>query len=225
MRIWIESIYDVSVMLRKVRKSGLMVSRKTPDYVIAYGGDGTILAAESKYPGTPKIPLSRSMICSKCVYYRPEDLGTVLDKLDHGKFRIARTPKVEASFNGRKLAGLNEVQVRNKDQRRALRFSLQVDGRKSIFIADGLVASTPYGSTGYYNSLGYAPFPRGIRIGLNNPTTPRRHYELKKSARVRILRETGVLTADNQPALIELKKGGSVTIRESEQMARFVYFL
>ncbi|MBI4020263.1 MAG: hypothetical protein HY367_02940, partial [Candidatus Aenigmarchaeota archaeon] len=87
MRIWIESPYDSSRITRIVKKRGVTIS-KDPDFVITYGGDGTILVAERKYPGVPKIPISRSRICSKCFNYMIKNLSSVLDKIKRGEFSI-----------------------------------------------------------------------------------------------------------------------------------------
>ncbi|MBI2578843.1 MAG: NAD(+)/NADH kinase [Candidatus Aenigmarchaeota archaeon] len=224
-KIWVESVHNKSAIAEKIRKAGFRIDRKNPDFVLTYGGDGAILAAEWKYPGVPKIPVRKSMICSKCDYYDVADLGTVLRKLKKGSFRISATPKVEAIFRKKSVIGLNEVQVRNKDPRRALRFLLNVDGKSMQFIADGIVAATPYGSTAYYKSLGYEPFGSGIRIGLNNPAGLRRYFVVKKTAKIRISRERALLAADNQSRIHGLKEGDTVLVRESKQRARFVRFL
>lgn len=169
----------------------------------------------------PKIPIRKSMICSKCDYYDVADLDTVLRKLKEDRYRIAETPKVEALFRKKSLVRLNEVQIRSIEPKRALRFSVG----KTNFIADGLVASNPYGSTAYYSSLGYEPFGSGIRIGLNNLTGQRKYFVVKKEVRIIVQREHAFLAADNQEKMHRLGPSDAFVVRAARQKARFVKFL
>jgi len=223
--IWVESLYNKKAILRKIRKAGFVVSSRKPDFVLTYGGDGHILQAEWKYPGVPKIPVRKSMICTKCTYYHASDLDNTLKKLKQKHFVLVNAEKVEAIFKGKRIVGLNEIQISNKDSRHALRFILNVNGKSMQRIGDGIIAATAYGSEAYYKSLGYKPFSRGIRIGLNNPTTARKYFLVKKKAKVIILREKAQLVADNQDKIYELKKDDTVLIRKAKQKARFVKFL
>jgi NAD kinase len=224
-KIWVESPHRTEIFIRKIRKAGFILDKKKPDFVLTYGGDGNILIAEAKYPGIPKIPVRKSEICSKCDFYDPEDLGTALRKLKQDEYLIRETEKVEAVFGKKRIVALNEVQVRNKDPRHAIRFSLQVDGKKINVIGDGIVASTGFGSTGYYKSLGYEPFLNGVRVALNNPVSTRKFFSVNKKAVIKILREKALLAGDNQEKVYELKEGSAVVIRKSRQNARFVRFL
>ena len=47
-------------------KEGFEYEEKLPDIVISYGGDGTFLRAERKYPGVIKALFRYSNICKKC---------------------------------------------------------------------------------------------------------------------------------------------------------------
>ncbi|MBI4176662.1 MAG: NAD(+)/NADH kinase [Candidatus Aenigmarchaeota archaeon] len=226
MRIWIESPYDFAKIERMVRKSGIKVSRTRPDFVIAYGGDGTILIAERKYPGVPKIPIPKSRICGKCFNYSAGNLPLVLEKLKKKEYTIQKETKVEGIYRNKKIIGLNEIQIRNRKPNVALRFSLKSGSvNYKMVIGDGLVASTPYGSTAYYRAMGYDPFAHGIRIGLNNCMPKSEPIEIRKIAKVKILREEGVLLADNNDKFISLEPGSVVTIRQSKEKARFAKIL
>ncbi len=86
---------------------------------------------------------------------------------------------------------------------------------------DGLVAATPYGSTAYYRSIGYAPFKSGIRIGFNNAWPRLPSAEIGKAALVRVVREEAWLIADNF-FKTGMKRGDKVVIRPSKKIARFV---
>ncbi len=220
MIIIVESPYKNSIE-EVLRENGIKTKGK-PDFIISYGGDGTILKAEYNYPGVLKIPIRESHKCSMCIG-NPDILPTLIEKLKSGKYGIKEFEKVEATFGSKKLAALNEIQIHNKDPRKAVRLSLQADGKVfEEIIGDGLLFSTAYGSSGYYSSLGYKKFDKGIRVALNNPhNTKSKPIEIK-SANVRVLREIALLIADNQDEMIEVVPGDFIEIRKSEQTAKFV---
>ena len=168
------------------------------------------------------VPVQRSRICSNCSVYSLFDLKQVIKAIGKGRYSVAEEQKVEAVFNGRKVSALNEIQLHVKDPRRALRFSLRAPRMKyREIISDGLVAATPYGSTAYYRSIGYAPFKSGIRIGFNNAWPRLPAMEVKKKAVVKLLRESAWLAADNF-FKAEMKKSDKITIKPSKKKARFV---
>jgi NAD+ kinase len=224
MKISVFSYYPVERVAEAVRKHGFETNDEHPDVVITFGGDGTLLTSEKKHPGIPKVAIKKSGICARCFECRLRDIGSILDGLKSGRFEIIRYNKVEAKLKGRKLTALNEVQVHNKDPRRALRFSLEADGKRiDNIIGDGIVAATAFGSTAYYRVIGYKPFDKGVRIGFNN-TVPKPDALILghgRTARVEILREDGYVTADNSE-LVEAGPGDVVLIRESRNRANFI---
>jgi len=222
MKIWIESPYDKSEILEKVENADWAITQKNPDFVITYGGDGTILLAERSFPGILKVPVKNSKICSMCVSYGKDKIDNLLVRLKKGDFKTEKINKVEAFFGKKKLVGVNEVQIHNKDPRKAIRFNLEISGEKTDeIIGDGIIASTAFGSTAYYKSLGLKPFKKGVRIGFNNITEKREPIEVKGPVFVEILREKALLLCDNN-GLVSLKPGDKVQIQESKEQAVFV---
>ena len=70
--------------LQTIRKYKRFISDK-PDVVVAVGGDGTFLAAERYYPGTPKLLVRDGSICNKCDW---DNLDEGLKRLLESKFSI-----------------------------------------------------------------------------------------------------------------------------------------
>lgn len=221
MKIWIQSCHDKKDIERVVKNFGARISRKSPDFIICYGGDGTILEAERMYPGVPKIPVKFSRICAKCPVYSPKDIKEILLKLKRKEYDIKEEEKVEAVFKGEKLAGLNEVQVHNAEPCVALRFSVSADGRKINVIGDGLIVSTAHGSTAYFSSVGGKPFRKGLMLALINPVKKLKPFKVK-FVRVRILKENALLIADNNRKMLKLKPGDVVLIKASGEKAGFI---
>lgn len=220
MQAAVYSPYGKQKIFGELKRHGFSISGKNPGFVFVYGGDGSILKAEHLYPGIPKVPMRKSIICSKCRHYGLSNLGRLASAINAGKFRVKEETKIEAVIGGKRITALNEIQVRNADPRKALRFSLQAGKTRKEIIGDGFVAATPYGSTGYYRSMGYKPFKSGIRIGFNN-VWPNMKPVKTGTCTVKIIRESAVLAADNF-FVRKLSKGDTVAIRKSRNKARFV---
>ena len=168
-----------------VEESGLEIVEKNPDAIISYGGDGTIMRSEYEFPGVPKVILRGSHICKLCSNL-PND--EVLKRVKDGKYSILEIQKLKAHAKDETILGLNDIVIHNKDARHALRYKIKVNGapiNKEI-IGDGIVVSTPFGSTGYYRSITDSFFEVGIGLAFNNSTEQADHVVLKENAKIRI---------------------------------------
>ena len=45
-----------------------------PELVVCYGGDGTLLNAELRWPGVPKVPIRNSRRGNRCIARPPEEV-------------------------------------------------------------------------------------------------------------------------------------------------------
>lgn len=219
MKLYVYSPYEKKDIEKIIQDLGFELDHNSPNYVITFGGDGTILDAEREYPGVPKIPVRNKPVSSKVKVYNPRELRNVLEKIQEGRHKIKEECKVEGEINGKKILGLNEIQIRNKFPNKALRFL--VNDSKEEFIGDGIVAATSFGSSAYFSAIGYKSFKTGIRLGFNNTTQNHESFDIKV-AKIKILREKGLLLADNDANFIELNPGDIVVVRESSSKARFV---
>jgi len=217
------------VIEKQLAKFYLTLDKKRPQVVISYGGDGTALYAERKYPGVPRLMIKHSSICVKCSVHGVHDVSAALRALANKKFKVLEEIKVEGAVNGRqttKLVGLNEICVHNVVPR-AIR--LQVAVNKKILadnvLGDGLVVATPYGSTGYFYSVTRKKFSRGLGIAFNNCVQRLKHAVVGEGSvvKIKVLRGPGIMCADNcHNRLVSLKTGDVVTIKKSKQKARII---
>jgi NAD+ kinase len=227
MRIAICSAKKDSQVERLVKAHGFQIVKNNPDVVICFGGDGTILYAERLYPSVPKIPIKTTRICRKCdlTFQR---FRHVLERLKEGKFKIKREMKLQATFKGKKMIALNEIQIHTKYPIKAVRFSIFSDEKKfENLIGDGVIIATPFGSTAYYQSTGGVPFKKGIGISFNNlypKRIPGFAVGENSKVRIKILRERAYLIADNSEKFYEMKPGDQVIVSQSKGKASFVCF-
>ena len=204
-------------------KAGFTLAEDKLDFVISYGGDGTLMKSEFAYPGIPKIVLKDSQVCKVCSVFPNEE---VLAKIRQGSYEIKPLMKLEASANGRTIAGLNDIIVHNADPRHGIRYQLWANERQfgSTIIGDGVVVATPLGSTAYYRSITDSFFETGIGLAFNNSTEQMDHIVLgdEKTIKVKIIRGPAVVYADNQEEHLDLKEGDEISIKKSDSVAQWV---
>lgn len=219
----IKRIADVLAMF------DLDIDNKKPDYIITYGGDGTILFSERKYPGIPKITVRGSERGFKC-NFNENELEDILFKIEDKTYKIKEEMKLETIFQGKKYLSLNEAQIHNSYPMRTIRFSISMDNLPIFenIIGDGAIVATPFGSTAYYSSLGGEKFDKGIGIILNNPHDFKRDHKIVidkgfvPEIHITILRDDGLLLFDNDENMIKIKGGDDIKIEISKVSAKFI---
>ncbi len=228
MKFSIVSLRNTQRIVEALNIFGHDIDNNKPDFVITYGGDGTILHSERKYPGIPKITVRTDSVGFKCMY-SIEELEDVLIKIESGEYQLKEEIKLETTFQGRKYLSLNEVQLHNSSPIKAIRFSVYIEDEIYFdnIIGDGVVIATPFGSSAYYSSIGGGKFDKGIGIALNNPYNIREKPVLidegfDYNINIKILRDDGLLLFDNDNNMIKAKGGDNIIVKKSKDTAKFV---
>ncbi len=130
------------------------------DYVISMGGDGTFLKAASRVgaKGTPIIGVNMGRL-GFLADVLPSEIETALNSLYAGDYLIEEHTVLQVTADGGVLAGnpfaLNDVAVLKRDDASMISIRTHVDGEFLVtYQADGLIVSTPTGSTAYNLSNG-----------------------------------------------------------------------
>ena len=207
----------------------LRIVESDPDVVVCYGGDGTLLSAELRWPGVPKLPLRNSRRGKRCMPHPPR---AVFERLVEGSLVRSEYLKIECAVRHESdtepvcyLTAMNEVNVHMGHINLAVRFSLWINdepyenGRE--IIGDGFVVTTPFGSTAYYNQITRGLFYTGIGVAFKYTAEQTNHLVLPDDAvvGVRITRGPAVLAFDNAPEYFDLDAGDELTIRKHARPA------
>ncbi len=197
---------------------GFSIVSEKPQVVITYGGDGTLLSAESLFPSVPKLAIRDNSICIKCQNHKDE---TVLKKLKAGKLKLIKFDKLEASLLGKKILATNDFVIRNTQQMHAIRFKVFKNGEQidDLIIGDGIVASTVFGSTGYFKSITRKNFTKGYGLAFNNTTLQLKpvYFNGKDTIKAVIVRGPATLTCDNSPITYKLEGGSQISFKTSSK--------
>lgn len=157
-------------------KAGFLINQKNPDLYITVGGDGALIrwARELNYPEIPFVGVNAGTV-GFMQELEIKDLPAFIKELKRGEFKVLDLPLLAAHSKGRGSAhthGFNEIVIERKGSQ-AIHLLIYINGRKfERFIGDGLIFTTPQGSTAYGAAAGGAIFPLSINAFQFVPSNP-----------------------------------------------------
>ncbi|RMF82252.1 MAG: NAD(+) kinase [Nitrospirae bacterium] len=207
------------------------------DVILVLGGDGTLLGAarEAAVAGLPVLGVNLGSLGFLTGTPFPE-ARTLLSALFAGRVRLDERLLLTAEVvrAGRTVARhhcLNDAVINKGALARVVSIDVSVDGRfLTTFRADGLILSTPTGSTAYCMAAGGPILTPGLACLALVPICPHtlthRPLVLSADAEVVVTLEADHqdlhLTVDGQEG-IALETGDRVVVRRSEHTVRLVH--
>lgn len=205
------------------------------DYVISFGGDGTLIrgAHLCSERGTPILGVyfGRFGFVTQCT---AEEVGAVVSELIDGRPKLEdrmmlRGELMRAGQPVATLHALNEIALQRSIEARMMTFEVVIDGlRIANYPADGILVSSPTGSTAYNLSVGGPIVEPSVELLLVNAIAPHtlnaRPLVLSPNSEVQLnVRTEGdsVMSADGQTRL-HLLTGDAVRVTRSERKTRLV---
>ena len=213
------------------RHDNLELVETDPDVVVSFGGDGTLLAAELRWPGKPKVPVLNSRRGHRCIPHPPAD---VIEALAAGRLVRTEYTKLECLINHPEpgvvdpdfvLVCLNEINVDMGRINSAVRYRLWLDDEPfdngTEIIGDGFIACTPFGSTAYFNSITRGLFQKGIGIAFKSASYKTNHVVVAEEVTVRFVIERGpaLLAFDSSTDYVSLVTNDELVVRRHPQSA------
>jgi len=129
---------------------------KEYDYLVSIGGDGTILrsAKEIGKLSIPIIGLNKGRL-GFLANSPVEIFDSIIEKIKASKFKISQRSIIQVKFEGNIKNALNEISVSRKNTTSLITIDTKLNNQYlNTYWADGLIISTPTGSTGYSLSCG-----------------------------------------------------------------------
>ncbi len=134
------------------------------DIVVALGGDGTMLRTLAKLLGStiPVIGVNYGRI-GFLASIQPEDLDRDLERVFRGEFVTVELPTLQVRLDGTRHVAVNDVVVTSSTLGRMVELSWAIGGEDLGTVpCDGMICSTPSGSTAYNLSNGGPVLVRGL---------------------------------------------------------------
>ena len=130
------------------------------DFVISMGGDGTFLKTAVRV-GMKNIPIIgvNTGRLGFLADVMPDEFGTALDAIYHGRYTTESHTALMAETDVKQMKNepfaLNDIAVLKRDNASMISIHTCIDGEYLVtYQADGLIVSTPTGSTAYSLSNG-----------------------------------------------------------------------
>ena len=149
------------------------------DYMIALGGDGTMLqiAAQCAGKDIPVLGINLGKV-GFLTEIEPDNIEYSLDKLLKGDFYIEKRMLIRADIikeNGELIHchALNDIVAAKNAGSKLINVELYTDGELvNKYIADGIIIATPTGSTGYSISAGGPVVDPSMDLYVATPICP-----------------------------------------------------
>lgn len=208
------------------------------DIVVALGGDGTTLRALRLMRETPLPVLGVNLgEMGFLMWVGPDQLEAALDRVNSGEFRIEERHMLEARINladggSIKRLALNDILIGREEFSRLIKLDISISGTPfCTYAADGVLVTTPTGSTAYAFSAGGPVISPAADVFAMVPICPHslNNRSLVFGSRERLsikpvptemLGRTGV--SIDGVAIQEIGKVSSVDIRLAERKFKFV---
>ena len=148
---------------------------KSSDFILSLGGDGTFLNT-ARIVGNKDIPILGINLGRLGFFSEvgPDEIKEFIPKLVSNKFRITEEMILKSVTGSNKiLFGLNDIVIVKNNSFRMLEIETFYNDEKVVrIISDGIIISTPAGSTGYSLSCNGPIVNPDSRVFIITPISP-----------------------------------------------------
>jgi NAD+ kinase len=163
-RVDVNAALDIVRSLAERAGASVVDEPREADLVIALGGDGTILRTLTKLLGSdvPVIGVNFGRV-GFLASIDPANLERDLGRVLAGEYTILELPTLRLDLNGDRYVAVNDVVATSATLGRMIELAWAVGGEDLGTIpCDGMICSTPSGSTAYNLSNGGPVLVRGL---------------------------------------------------------------
>jgi NAD+ kinase len=206
------------------------------DALVVLGGDGTFLLGASMVAddGVPLFGVNLGSL-GFITHYARAEAAAALEQAAQGRLAVDERMRLQVTIGtpdgpGESRAAVNDAVLTQRALARLLDLEARLDGAEiATYKADGLIVSTPTGSTAYTLAAGGPILTPDLRAIALTPICPHtlthRPLVLRPDARLQIKNVSGgevTLTIDGQWGL-ELKNGDWIDVQQAAQPLRLFH--
>ncbi len=203
------------------------------DVIIVLGGDGSMLdtAHHSAELGKPFIGVNYGKL-GFLADVKENEIVDRIRMIEKGEYFIEERMMLNAFCGDKKLCALNDVVLDRGYSQRVLKISVDVDGKFfTTYTSDGVIISTPTGSTAY-NMSAHGPIlqpgvPGLIITAMNPHALAMRPIVIPDGAVVTLTAESRnndmILSTDGQES-ISITSFAKITVKKAPYKAKFIKF-
>ncbi len=212
---------------------GVAITNMVADLIVTLGGDGTVLRTCMKIPhsNTPILAINlgkRGFLTE----VGPEDAENAIKKYLTGEYSLEEHSKLSLYINKIFLGdALNEVLITSFTPSKLLRLIMSLDKKEIIrFTADGIIISTPTGSTAHALSAGGPVLHQELNAFNIVPICPMGPVKSivvadSHDIMITLLREDIAVTVTIDGSFTkQIKPSDKIIIKKSKNKAYFVRF-
>ncbi len=201
------------------------------DLIVLIGGDGTFLSiAESAVINNVPIAGFNLGTLGFLTELKKENLDKEMKDLLEGRLLLSERKLIRTDFNSKSFLSLNDVVISKGDIARIIKFDIDINGdRVTTLRADGLIISTPTGSTAYSLSAGGPILDPNVNGLVVTPICPHsltlRPFVISDSSVVKVTLDRGIenvfITIDGQ-TVIPIEGGDYFIARTFEKKLKMI---
>ena len=204
------------------------IGKAKVDLIITFSGDGTILRLFRSLDST--IPCLCVNVGGRGILaeIKPDQIEPSIEKIVKGNFKVEKRLRISPSIGEMKLPpALNEAVLVRQSFAKTPTFTLDL-GHGAVFTQrmDGLIVTTPTGSTGHSFSYG-SPFVQGtLQVFTLTPLAPIYRFPpmILEPAAIRVKGDYALQLVIDGQETFRVEKDVTVSFKKHEKDAVFVRF-
>ncbi|MDX9743081.1 MAG: NAD(+)/NADH kinase [Arcobacteraceae bacterium] len=208
----------------------LEILAKECDFLVTIGGDGTLISVARRSIKFSKPILGINLgTLGFLTSVLPEELDAFLNDFLADNYAIDSRMMIKATINKNKTIAFNDIVLKSKSVVHMVNIEAFVDGKKfNSYYGDGLVVSTPTGSTAYNLSSGgpvvYPLTDAFIVTPISAHSLTQRPLVLPADFEIELKTpdENGAMVLIDGQDIYELKKDESVKIKIANQKSKLI---
>ncbi len=206
---------------------------KSCDFLVSIGGDGTLISVARRgfHYDIPIMGVNLGNL-GFLTDINPNELDIFIEKMKNGLYRIDGRMMLEAKLGFNKFVAFNDIVITRKSISRMVRIDAKIDDKKfNSYNGDGLIISTPTGSSAYNLACGGPIVFPLTEAMIVTPISPHSLTQRPLVLPVEFEIELSTQDTEGMVAIIdgqdiyEIKSGDNIKVRTADKKVKLIHRL